>query len=321
MSRIKSQEKSRILVVDDDPSSQLIVKEALNQEGYQVKACDTGSEALSVLENYQPHLVLLDVNMPGINGLETLKKIRTMPEYISCVFVSGQSDIDDIIVGLDAGADDYICKPFNILELLARVRAQLRIKSLQDQLESANSRLKELVVIDDLTGLHNMRNFYEKLERELARSRRYMRSVAVIMMGMDHFKEVNDSNDHLFGSFVLSEVGKIVKKTVRKIDHAARYGGDEFVVILSEVQLRGALAFCERLRKTIEDFEFKSGESSIKLTCSIGFAISAPGKQMDGKELVKVADKALYDAKAFGRNCVCYYDLSINNQQQAVKYS
>jgi len=148
-----------------------------------------------------------------------------------------------------------------------------------------------------------------------------MRSVAVVMMDMDHFKEVNDHNDHLFGSFVLSEVGRLIKKNVRKIDHAARYGGDEFLIILSEVQLRGALAFCERLRKAIESHEFDKGTMKVNVTCSIGFAISCAGKDLDSKELVKMADRALYDAKSSGRNCICYYDLSIVNQTQGVKFS
>ncbi len=313
--------KFKILIVDDDKSSLTIVREALSREGYTIQTCDDGQEALKALETFAPHLVLLDVNMPKINGLEALKTIRKMPEHISCMFVSGQSDINDIIKGLDAGADDYICKPYNVLELMARVRAQLRIKSLQDQLADANARLNELVVIDDLTGLHNMRNLYDRLEREISRSRRNLKSVAVIMMDMDYFKNVNDTNDHLFGSFVLTEVGKIIKRTVRKIDHAARYGGDEFIVILSEVPLHGAISFSERLRKGIEESLFKNGSSQMKLTCSVGFAITSVGKEVNAIDLVKTADKALYEAKRSGRNCVCYYDLSIENQTQSIKYN
>src|SRR5690606_31562220 len=130
---------------------------------------------------------------------------------------------------------DYIPKPFVPLEFLARVRTQLRIKDLHDQLRLMNEKLKELVDTDDLTGLFNMRSLYQKLDVELARARRYQRQVGVVMMDMDYFKSVNDGHDHLFGSYVLSQVGAIIRKTIRTTDIAARYGGDEFLIVLTEI--------------------------------------------------------------------------------------
>lgn len=299
----------RILVVDDDPSTILIVKEALKSEGYLVESAENGAAALEKMEDWSPSLVLLDINMPGINGVDTLKEIRKKKDYTSTMFVSGNSKTGDIIGGLDSGADDYICKPFNVMELLARVRAQLRIKKLQDQLKVANSKLEKLVVTDDLTGLFNMRSLYDRLDRELARGSRFNRRLAVVMMDMDHFKSVNDSNDHLFGSFVLSEVGKIIQKNIRKIDFAARYGGDEFLIVLSEVDLKGAQSFCERLRSGLEKATFTKDGYSMNLTCSLGFAITDPTIPIPAKELVRKADHALYEAKETGRNRVCYYNL------------
>lgn len=297
----------RILVVDDDKASADIVSEALRWEGYQVQNAFSGKEGLRSINEWQPDLVLMDVNMPELDGIQTVKKLRQNKSYCSVIFLSGRSGTEAVIEGLDAGADDYICKPFDPLELLARVRAQLRIKDLTDQLRVANEKLKLLVDIDDLTGLYNMRSLYQRLEHELERGRRFERSVCVVMMDLDNFKLVNDDHDHLFGSFVISEVGKVIRNTIRSVDIGARYGGDEFLIVLSEVDKDGALLFCERLRKAVCGHVYKSGKDEMKLTTSIGFAIKAPyDAETDATELVRAADRALYDAKAAGRDQVCF---------------
>lgn len=301
----------KILVVDDDPASIRITSRALEHEGYTVATASSGHEALEKLQDGRPHLVLLDVSMPGIDGIETLRHLRERDDYVSVIFVSGKSDIEDVIRGLDVGADDYIRKPFDTLELLARVRTQLRIKDLNDSLKRANDRLKELVDIDDLTGLFNMRSLYKRLDFELDRARRYRRSVCVIMMDMDHFKRVNDNHDHLFGSFVLSRVGKMIRENIRKVDFAARYGGDEFLIVLCEIDQEGAATFCERLRARIETEEFRHENHAIRLTSSIGFALASPAEHsIDARALVRYADQALYRAKEGGRNSVEEYQIT-----------
>ncbi|RME14088.1 MAG: diguanylate cyclase [Bdellovibrio sp.] len=297
-----------VVVVDDDLSALKIMEKTLQHEGYKVKTASSGEEALKQIHTARPHLVLLDINMPGINGLEILKHLRDQQDYVSTIFISGDSDKEAIVRGLDAGADDYICKPFDPLELLARVRCQLRIKDIRDDLKQANAKLQELVVKDDLTGLYNMRSLYQKLDYEINRAARYNRCVCAIMMDMDNFKTVNDSHDHLFGSFVLKKVGQIIQKNVRKVDFAARYGGDEFLIVLTEIDLDGALKFTERLRQTIENTLFKNDLHEMKLTASIGFALTAPGTEdIDARTLVRYADNMLYKAKESGRNCVKYY--------------
>lgn len=301
----------KILVVDDDLDLLTFVTATLETQGYQVKQAQSGKEAIDCLQTWKPDLVILDVNMPVLNGLETLKRIKSTDFFTAIIFLTAESKTEQVIIGLDAGADDYMCKPFSPNELLARVRAQLRIKDLTDQLQIANEKLQALVEIDDLTGLFNMRNIYSKLDYEIKRAQRYSRHVAVVMMDMDHFKNVNDDNDHLFGSFVLKEVGGIIKRTIRDTDIGARYGGDEFIIILTETDLEGVKSFCERLRTTIEAYEFDNGESKMRLTSSIGFAIAKPRNQiLDARALVKLADKALYDSKTNGRNQVSSYDLS-----------
>ena len=297
--------RRKILVVDDDPESQRIVKKALEYEGYLIETASSGEEAITKIMKWAPHLVLLDVSMPGLDGIQTLQFLRSSTEYVSTLFLSANSSPEDIVKGLDAGADDYICKPFVPVELLARIRTHLRIKDIRDQLTRANARLKELVDTDDLTGLYNMRSLYQKLDYELERASRYNRSIAVIMMDMDYFKSVNDENDHLFGSFVLAQVGKLIKENMRKVDFAARYGGDEFLIVLTEINPDGALVFAERLKTLIEGWVFKNDHHEKKLTASIGLAVTEPGtKSVDARSIVRAADHALYKAKESGRNRV-----------------
>lgn len=309
-----------ILAVDDDQDNLTLVARTLEHEGYEVERANSGEMALKALRGRQPDMILLDINMPGISGLETLNQLRSKDSYTSVIFVSARSETPDIVKGLDAGADDYVCKPFDPRELLARVRAQLRIKDLNDRLKAANRRLEELVDIDDLTGLYNMRSIYQKLENEISRARRHHRAVAVIMMDMDNFKSVNDTHDHLFGSFVLAEVGAIIRATIRSVDFAARYGGDEFLIALSETTVEGANLFCERLRRAIGQKLFAKDGNAMHLTASIGIAAIEPALQiLDAKDLVRCADHALYTAKRAGKNCYKQFDMQQLDAALALK--
>jgi diguanylate cyclase (GGDEF)-like protein len=302
----KQPKSRRILVIDDDRDSLEILLEPLRWEGYDAKGVTTEEEAHRIVETWIPHVVILDWMAPSMAGLRVLKSVRERLAHVSCVFVSENSSTEAIIEALDSGADDYIVKPFVPLELLARIRTQLRIRDLNEQLLYANAKLKELVDTDDLTGLFNMRSLYQKLDFEMERGKRYNRDVCVVMMDIDFFKTVNDGHDHLFGSYVLSEVGKIIRANTRNIDLPARYGGDEFLVVLTETNHAGAMHFCERLRDSIAKNNFVSGEDSIRLTASLGFAMMT-SESVSARDLVRRADHALYDAKEKGRNQVSYH--------------
>jgi diguanylate cyclase (GGDEF)-like protein len=188
------------------------------------------------------------------------------------------------------------------------------------ELRNTEQKLKQaehLIDIDDLTGLYNMRSMFEKLEAELVRGQRFNHSTAVVMIDMDHFKSVNDNNDHLFGSFVLAEMGKLLKNMVRKVDFAARYGGDEFIIVLPQTDQKGVEVFCERLRAHVENYLFKNEHYQIKLTASFGYAICNRGaKNISSKSLIRVADFALFNSKKSGRNKVC----GITEKEQPEKF-
>lgn len=303
----KSPRDRKILVIDDDSDSREVLLEPLRWEHFDARGVASGTDALRMMETWVPNIIVLDWMIPGISGIQILQTIRAQHSNISCIFISNNACTESIIEALDSGADDYIVKPFVPLELLARIRTHFRIRDLHSQLLFANERLKELVDTDDLTGLFNMRSLYQRLDFELERGKRFGRDVCVIMMDMDYFKTVNDGHDHLFGSYVLSEIGKIIRANTRNIDIPARYGGDEFLMVLTEVDNRGAMLFCERLRAAIEMRTFVSGEDSIKLTTSLGFAITVPGENLTAREVVRRADRALYEAKREGRNQTRFY--------------
>jgi two-component system, cell cycle response regulator len=297
-------ERRRILCVDDDQMNLSLMKEALEKEGYEVSASDSPRDAIEKISDWKPDLVVLDRNMPDINGMEVLRQLRLKKNYVSVIFVSGDTQAALIAESLLEGADDYLKKPFSFVELAARVKVRFRFKDIYEELNSAVAQLREQTERDFLTGLYNMRNMYEKIDYELKRTRRYGGRVGCIMMDMDHFKTVNDKHDHLFGSHVLKEVGKIIHDNIRDTDIAARYGGDEFLIVVIEQSEEGIKIMCDRLRKKFEETTFQSGIDNVRLTASLGYSISDPNVDIDARALVRKADHALYEAKAQGRNRV-----------------
>lgn len=294
----------RVLVVDDDAENRNLIVEVLEAEKYEVQSAASGQEALTKIQSWTPELVLLDYNMPGMSGLDTLTHLRKQQNYTAVIFVSANSDRDLVVKCLGSGADDYIRKPFNAGELLARVLVRFRNKDVQDALAAANVKLLEMAEKDDVTGLYNMRFIYQKIESELKRAKRYGRRCGIIMMDIDKFKSVNDNFDHLFGSHVLKEIGGLIQNNMREIDFAARYGGDEFLLVLTETDEVGVKTFAERIRNLVQAHSCTDGKSVFKCTASLGFSVSSLEELMSARDLVLRADQGLYRAKETGRNRV-----------------
>lgn len=304
---------TRILVVDDVPDNVEILDARLSSRGYTVVTASTGEEALQRVTEQPPHLILLDVMMPGLDGHQVARRIKddeSLP-FIPIILVTALNEAEDVVQGLESGADDYISKPYNFRELEARVRAMLRIKFLQDQLdlknrelEEANIRLKKLSITDGLTELFNHRHVHELLHDEFERSLRTREPVAVVMMDLDRFKAVNDTYGHPTGDVILYETAQIIKETAREIDMPGRYGGEEFIAILPGTHEEPAAHFAERVRHAVESHVFRDGSTEVRMTVSCGVA-SYPAPGVDAPEaLLKAADAALYQAKETGRNQV-----------------
>lgn len=296
--------KNLILIVDDNPDNVDLLTQYLSGLGYDVVPAYDGPEALLITENEDVDLILLDVMLPELSGFEVCRKLKAKDEtnFIPVVLVTVRDDTRSKLEGFAAGADDYITKPFDIEELSARVKSLLRIKTLQDQLRTANTRLEKMSITDGLTGIFNHRFFVERLESEAKRAERYERPLAVIMFDVDHFKKVNDDYGHLFGDYVLSRLAEILQSSARAGDLVARYGGEEFAILVTETD--GAAMLAERIRIRIERAEFQFEGQRADVRVSAGVCQALIGTIQEGSELLRTADEALYEAKQTGRNRV-----------------
>ncbi len=314
--------RSKILVVDDSRTQLEWLVQVLEREGHEVASAGDGREAIRKVRSDPPDLVLLDMVLPDMDGLEVLRIVKARPDdqFIPVIMLSVKSDLDTKVAGLRIGADDFLAKPFAEAELLARCAAMLRIKSLQDQLRETQRKLAEQAITDELTGLKNRRAFDERLHEEFRRAQRYSQPVSLIMIDLDHFKQVNDRYGHPFGDFVLRGAAEQIRVSTRDPDICARYGGEEFAVILPKTHLQGALSVGERIWRELGARPYllppgtPGGAKEIRVTASIGIAFF-PSKDITSPELLlRFADEALYQAKKAGRNTICLY------QAQAYRY-
>lgn len=297
----------KILLADDEPALRQLLEETLTRWGYEVVVARDGNEAYQILlsEN-APKLALLDWKMPGIEGTEICRLIRKNEEelYTYIILLTSLQRDEDLVAGMEAGADDYIIKPFKHNELRVRLRAGRRIIELQYELLSAREILHKKATHDSLTGLLNHEEIFSLLDKELARSERDGVCVSIIMADIDHFKIINDTYGHMAGDVVLRIIAQKMQSMMRRYDSIGRYGGEEFLVILPECCRECAVAFAERLCSWISNEKLNTPEGLIPVTISLGVAENDIDAGRDGATLVKAADKALYKAKQNGRNRV-----------------
>ena len=298
-----------ILVVDDSASIRAQIRGVLQQvEGFHefIEAGD-GLQAFKLMLERHPDLVVCDLIMPVFDGLKFLALRATRPELagIPVIMLTAEGDANRKVEVLDQGASDYVTKPFDDRELLARVKVHYRLKVLQDELREANKRLEALADTDGLTGLFNRRYFDALLGRELQRTERYKTPLGLVLLDIDHFKSVNDNYGHSMGDEVLRNVSRVVTSSVRVTDSVARYGGEEMAIVFTQTTAQGVSEVTERLRQRLADFAHECLGNSLKVTASFGISVcDGRGLTPNAKELIVRADRALYRAKRMGRNCV-----------------
>jgi diguanylate cyclase (GGDEF)-like protein len=296
----------RILLAEDDAVSRRLLQAVLEQWGYEVILASDGAEAWQVLSGERaPLLAILDWVMPEMDGIEVCRRLRAdeEPPYIYAILLTGRSEARDVVQGLDAGADDYITKPFDSNELRVRLRAGRRILELQSALLDAQRILRDKAIHDPLTALWNRTQALEALDRDVARARREGAPVSVLMVDLDHFKNVNDTFGHIAGDAVLREAARRIRDAVRQYDVVGRYGGEEFVVVLPGCEADAAKSRADRIRMTIGGASIDTSEGVVSVTASIGTA-SYPDVGRTSEELIRAADAALYRAKRSGRDRV-----------------
>lgn len=295
----------RILIAEDDPVSRRILEAQLTKWGYEVVCASDGLEAWKFLQQPDsPKLAVLDWMMPAMDGVEVIRKLREHPElpYVYTLLLTAKGQKEDLIAGLDAGADDYVTKPFDSHEMQARIRTGRRILDLQDQLIAAREVLRAEATHDQLTGVWNRAGILDILQRECARVRRTAGAVSVVMADIDHFKRVNDTYGHMAGDEVLREIAYRLQGSVRAYDSIGRYGGEEFVIVLPDCHSDAAFHQAERLRSIIGERNVSAAGASLSITLSLGVAASDQAGITDCETLLQTADSALYRAKAAGRN-------------------
>ncbi len=297
----------RVLIAEDDAVSRRILESVLTKLGYEVHTTHDGNEAWECLHGADPpQLAILDWMMPGMEGIDVCRRLRAEPRddgrYTYVILLTAKAEKSEIIEGIEAGADDYIIKPFDKDELRVRVRAGERVVMLQSQVLEAKSRLAVLATHDSLTGALNRRAILEVLDTELSRAGRQGGAVSVIMADIDHFKHVNDSCGHQTGDEVLQEFVARMQSAVRDYDCIGRYGGEEFIILQTGTRDLSPEPLPERLCAAVAAEEFSASTGKIRITASFGVATAR--SYVKGADLIRAADAALYEAKAAGRNCV-----------------
>jgi two-component system, cell cycle response regulator len=299
----------RILIADDSIVSRHLLDATLRKWGYEVVVACDGIEAWNVLQAAEgPMVAILDWVMPGLTGPEVCKRVREREKekdtYTYLLLLTSKSLKEDLIEGMESGADDYVTKPFDQHELKVRLRAGTRIIDLQRELVAAKDALREQATKDFLTRIWNRSSILDILQRELSRGARENRPVGVVLADLDHFKSVNDTYGHFAGDAVLREFSRRMQASMRPYDGIGRYGGEEFLVVLPGSDDASTAMLAERMRSALDHAPMEINDEQRVVTCSFGATCWQPGMDLDSEMLIRVADDALYEAKRQGRNRV-----------------
>ncbi len=297
-----------VLIVDDVRSNLKVVGAILDRVGYSTTFATSGEQAFERMKKSKPDLILMDIMMPEMDGIEVCKKIKGISQYeeIPIIFVTASHENKMIMEAFKQGAVDYITKPFKSGELLARVKIHLELKYTRDELRKNLIELNKLATTDGLTGVLNRRHLFILAEQEFNRVCRYGNSFSVFILDVDYFKMINDTYGHTVGDETLKAIAQTTQSLLRNVDLFGRFGGEEFVGFLPETNSEDAFKVAERIRQTIANLNLEIDNNILRITVSIGLATYA-STDPDIDEMLKRADLALYEAKRRGRNQVLVY--------------
>lgn len=309
----------KVLIAEDDKVSSKVLERNIRNWGYKVIISNNGQQAWNAFQKDEIPLAILDWMMPKIDGLELCQKVRQLKKnnYTYIILLTSKDRKEDILEGFRAGADDYIVKPFDTLELRARLQTGKRIVDLQNQLIQSNLKLEELAREDSMTKLWNRAAIIQLLEDEIHRSQREKKPVGVILVDIDYFKNINDTYGHLVGDAVLIEMTARLKKKIRLYDKIGRYGGDEILVVLPNCGLAEVENVAERLRLAVCKHKIQTDVGSLDVSLSLGAFSSEKQPDITVENLIRASDNALYQAKRSGRNCVIinkYFQILTQNE-------
>lgn len=303
--------RARVLLVEDSKLQAKSTIEFLERDGYEVQWAEDGKAAINAVKSHPIDIILLDLVLPDMTGNQLCRwlKLTDDTKGIPIIMLTIKSDLHDKVAGLEAGADDYLPKPYNEIELNARIYACLRTKALQDELRQKNVQLEELLKkvdvmasTDHLTGLYNRRQFERVFKNEFIRATRYKDPLTCFMLDVDHFKRINDTYGHSAGDAVLKEISQIIATSLREVDLLARWGGEEFIVALPNTDKDGALTPAGRILKAVSGHHVSALPPEERVTISIGIAAIPDPAITTSEKLIQLADEALYRAKKNGRN-------------------
>jgi two-component system, cell cycle response regulator len=322
---MNSTNNTNVLLVEDSPIYQRIVTGHLKNWGFKVQTATDGEQAWEILQAPDsPRLVVMDWVMPKLNGIDLCRRLRNRPDtepYIYTLLLTGKDSQSDLLSAMDAGVDDYLAKPFDELELRARLMAGKRVVDLQDQLVRARESMRYAASYDSLTGLMNRKEVLDALTRELARSKREGKPLAIILADVDHFKSVNDSLGHMFGDEALKEVGRRLQSKLRIYDSVGRYGGEEFLLVFPGCELTSALIRADQIRSFVCSTPVSTLGKDRKITVSLGVVVADGPAEVKIEDLLHQADMALYEAKKKGRNRVEQLDFKVERRPIAASSS
>jgi len=300
----------KILIVDDSRLIAHVAKTMLTKRGHEIIVAQDGKAGLEAAKSEKPDIILLDVIMPIMDGYEVCEHLKEddSTKEIPIIMVTSKAEAADKVKGLELGALDYVTKPFDEGELIARVNIHLRLRELYEAVQEQNRQLQEMANRDGLTGLYNHRYFHEQLSQDFLRAKRYHENLSCVLFDIDFFKKFNDTYGHQTGDIVLKALASVVQRATRESDLSARYGGEEFALILYHTDGPAAYEAAERLRTMVESHEVQDNGNVLRVTISLGVATFPHERVHDSKELVDYADQALYKAKDNGRNRVEVFD-------------